>query len=236
MLINELVHDDIRKADVLNNYQIDICCRANRPLDLACQEKGIDTKLVIEEINQIRDDFKYSLKNTFNWSLDLIIEYILVYHHFYLWQELPKIEKLLEKLVKIHSEKHPQLIDLVKYFTSLRSETELHMANEEQTLFPYINELLLIQEGNKKRTHTNSGSINTTLTIMKMEHETTANILKNIRLLCHDYNLKTYICNSHQLVLEKLKVLEMDLYQHIYLENEVLFPKALKLEKEILPR
>ena len=82
--IEKLVKDDIGKADVLNDFKIDICCRANRSLESVCQEKNIDSRLVIEEMNQIKDYAKISIKQDMNWPLDLLIEYILIYHHFYL--------------------------------------------------------------------------------------------------------------------------------------------------------
>lgn len=234
--IDKLVHDDVRNAEVLNVFQIDFCCRANRSLESACREKGVDTRLVIEEINQIQDSSEYTLQGSIKWPLDLLIEYILVYHHFYLWQELPKIEKLLDTLVKIHAAQYPLLVDLAKYFASLKFESELHMGNEEQTLFPYICELLMAQASSGQLPLNSSNGLDTTISVMRMEHEATVNILQNIRHLCHDYDLTKAICNSHRLALKKLKDLEKDLYQHIHLENHVLFPKALKLEKGIISK
>jgi len=110
------------------------------------------------------------------------------------------------------------------------------MGNEEQTLFPYISDLLMVQAGDNNLPPADRGRMDSTVTIMRMEHQTTEKILKKIRLICHNYDMTNYICSAQRLVQEKLKNLEKDLYQHMHLENQVLFPKALELEKEIYSR
>jgi len=101
--IDKLVQKDIRHAGILNNYRIDFCCRANRSLQSACQEKGVDTKVLIEEISHLTDYSKESPTDTNNWPLDILIEYILMYHHYYLWQELPKIKKFGKGSLPAHA-------------------------------------------------------------------------------------------------------------------------------------
>jgi regulator of cell morphogenesis and NO signaling len=153
---------------------------------------------------------------TRDWStapLEELCDHIVSEHHERLRRELPRLDGLLEKVVRAHGEERPSVVALWDTFTALRSDLEEHLAAEEETLFP------LVRSGGPYDP--------AQLRELEHDHEWAGTALARMRLLADGYDLDRALCNTHRATLDGLHELELDLHQHIHEENNVLFPRAL---------
>ncbi len=200
---------------VFARHKIDFCCGGGKPLGDVCQSKGIDgTALVAEIENEIATGPDMDSQ----WDtapLDDLIDYIVSTYHRSLDEELPRLEAMLTKVNRVHGEKDPQrLAELLDVFHGLQAELMEHMMKEEKILFP------MIQAGE-------GSSATGPVSVMEHEHESAGNALRRIRALTDDYTPRPDACNTWRALWAGLEQLEVDLHQHIHLENNILFPRAL---------
>lgn len=231
--IGEMVTKDFRKAQVFKKFGIDFCCGGKKTLKEVCDRKGIDTELVEKEL----DSFKDSEDSYFNfdqWELDFLIDYIVNTHHKYVKESLPFMTELSEKVARVHGGSHPELLEVATIFNSLNRGLELHLRKEENILFPYIKELVLAKKEGKSLETAPFGKINSPTQIMETEHEQAGENMEAIRKLTNNFELPYGACNSYSILFKKLAEFENDLFNHVHLENNILFPKAIALEKEIV--
>ena len=229
--VGEIAAKDIRKAEVFRKYGIDFCCGGKKSLKQACEEKGLDIAAVESELGCVNATAGVS-ENFDRWNPDFLADYIYNKHHQYYYDEAPVIAELLTKVVGHHGEKHPELEELYRLYVELAQELNAHFAKEEKVLFPFIKALVRAkQTGNIKEL--SPFSIVGPVQMMEADHDAAGAILGEISEVTNGYAAPEGACNSYQFLFRKLKDLETDLHQHIHLENNILFPKALALEKEL---
>lgn len=231
--IGEIAAADFRKVHILNKYGIDFCCGGKKTLQQACQEKGLEVNKMISEMELQQPLNSGSINHFIEWDLGFLLQYILVNHHCYLKRELPEINRLLTRVVVVHGANHSELSSMARYFAALKAELEMHMHKEEEILFPFITELLAAREEGKPMEAFHCGHIAQPIAVMEMEHESAGANLKKIRESSADFAVPEDACNTYRLTLVKLEELETDLHQHIHLENNILFPKAIELEQSV---
>jgi regulator of cell morphogenesis and NO signaling len=231
--IGELVAKDYRKAEVFRKYGIDFCCGGKKSIRSACAEKGIDAALVEQELLTLADRPLPRTQNFDKWDLAFLADYIENTHHTYVREALPALIEYTTKIARVHGERHPELISVAEHFIAIADELNAHMPKEERVLFPYIRQLLEAKKGGKTVTRPPFGTIQNPISMMEMEHENAGSSLEAIRELTNDYTLPADACATYQLAFAALQEFEQDLHQHIHLENNILFPKALELEKEV---
>ena len=137
---------------------------------------------------------------------------------------------LAVKVAQHHSENHPELNKLVQGTKHFLEDLLNHLSKEEQILFPAIKEAVAAKRGNANGDG-NQLSIKQPILMMQREHAISGEDLTYFRKLTNNYTLPEDACNSYNYLFEKMKEFENDLHQHIHLENNILFPKALKLEE-----
>ena len=200
---------------VFARHQIDYCCGGGKSLHDVCAMKGLDTDTIVSEIQKELDQ---SDSEVFHWDkvkLDDIIDHILADYHRPLKEELPRLVAMAQKVLNVHKDKDPEMLtELTEVILGLQAELEQHMAKEEQILFP------MIKQGKGARA---DGPI----AVMLQEHESAGAALKRLRELTHDYDVPVNACNTWRALWHGLAALEESLHQHIHLENNILFPKAL---------
>jgi regulator of cell morphogenesis and NO signaling len=233
--LGEIAAKDLRKAEVFKKYGLDFCCGGKKTVKEACAEKGLDLTRVEQELQQSGKIVSSSRPVPYNeWSLDFLADYIVNTHHSYVKKVLPDIKAYAAKVSKVHGERHPELIPIYQLVEEIYREMTSHMAKEENILFPYIKDLVIEKNNATSLSSSKFGSIKNPVTMMEMEHETAGNIMKEIRHLSHDYKLPEDACASYSLLYRMLNEFEEDLYLHVHLENNILFPKAVELEKQVL--
>jgi regulator of cell morphogenesis and NO signaling len=230
--VGQIAAKDIRKAEVFKKYGIDFCCGGKKSLKQACDEKGLNLAAVESALENVNETSKVS-ENYDRWNPDFLADYIFNKHHQYYYDEAPIIGELLIKVVDHHGEKYPELQEVNRLFMILAKELNEHFAKEEKVLFPFIKALVRARQSGNVQELANQFSIAGPVQMMEADHDAAGEILVELSEITNNYSAPEGACNSFQFLYRKLKELEDDLHQHIHLENNILFPKALALEKEL---
>lgn len=234
--IGQLVAKDLRKAQIFKKYGIDFCCGGNKTVKEVCAEKGLDVTKIEQELQQANQAPASRPLPYNDWSLDFLADYIVNTHHSYVLKTLPDIRTYAEKVMKVHGQHHPELVPVRKLFEDIHTELMNHMAKEENVLFPYIKKLTATQNNNQHLSQSGFGTIHNPINMMEMEHELVGKKLDEIRTLSNNYLLPEDACASYSLLYKMLDEFEEDLHLHIHLENNILFPKAIELEKALITK
>jgi regulator of cell morphogenesis and NO signaling len=225
----QIVSNNHRAASVFEKYHLDFCCKGKRTLLQACMEKDLKIEEVVAELKSTEQ--KNSDQVTINYdtlSPAQLSEYIVMTHHSYVKKEMPQILSYLQKVVSKHGERHPEMLKVLELFTAVHEEMELHMQKEEQILFPRIVEMeKWVAEGTEIRI--NHTYLQAPINMMEQEHDHAGAVLAEINKLTSNYNPPADACTTFKLSFAALQAFEMDLHQHVHLENNILFPKALQL-------
>lgn len=234
--VSEIVREDYRTAEVFKKYGIDFCCGAKWELGKVCEMNKLDFNSIKEELEQTTKTIQFSNKLHFDkWGIDFLTEYITNIHHEYLRNVLPRIKEQLQHFVTGHVNKYPHLEDVEKQFNSLHNYMLPHLLEEEDILFPYIRQISHAYESKESYASLLVRTLRKPVeNVMKREYETVFKILKRLRELTSNYIPPKNACVNHQVTFSMLKELDNDLSQHIYLENDILFPRAVAMEKELL--
>ena len=210
--VAELVLERPARARVFEELGLDYCCGGKTPLADACDARGLpveQTVAALEAVPEVPTDER-------DWTtapLAELCDHIVSAHHDRLRKELPRLDELLEKVVRAHGEERASLLELRDTFTTLRRELEAHLATEEEQLFP------LVRAGGPYDADQ--------LGALEHDHEWAGSALARMRGLADGYDMERALCNTHRATLDALRDLEHDLHQHIHEENNVLFPRAL---------
>ncbi len=228
--VGEIAAKDVRKADVFKKLGIDFCCGGKLTLKEAIAEAGLDEEEVKAALARSEAAGGGQATHDFDsWDLGFLADYIYNVHHKYTRENGPIIEQLADKVASRHGNTHPELFELAKGVKVLMENLYSHLQKEERVLFPAIKTL----ESSGERAQMTVG-IEGPVHMMEAEHDDTGDELRELRRLTKGYELPADACNSYTYLFDKIKEFEDDLFQHIHLENNILFPKALKLEKERL--
>ena len=231
--LGEIAVKDLRKSRIFEKYGLDFCCGGKKTLKQACAEKGIDVTKIEQEL-QHTDELAASRSLPYDdWNLDFLADYIVNTHHSYIRKSLPDISTYAEKVMKVHGNHHPELLTIFRLVEEVIVELTTHMIKEEKVLFPYIKELVAAKSTTGSLHIPHFGTVQNPINMMEMEHEIVGNNLAEIRKLSNNYSLPEDACASYSFLYRALNEFEEDLHLHIHLENNILFPKALKIEKHL---
>lgn len=234
LTIGEMVVADYRKAEVFRKYGIDYCCGGKKSLEETCQKKGLDPQVVQKELNEVAKKPIDGHQDFNTWEIDALASYILEKHHSYVAQTLPMLYELTAKVARVHGERHPELVEIAAHFDAVAQELQMHMHKEERVLFPYIIQMAAAQRDNTPLAPPFFGSVANPIQMMEAEHESAGGEMEEIRRLSADFTPPTDACTSYRVLFAKLNEFEQDLHQHVHLENNILFPKSIALEKDMV--
>jgi regulator of cell morphogenesis and NO signaling len=235
-LVADIVAKDYRTADVFRKHGIGYCCGGKWPMDMASEMRDIDAATIQAELEAATRTLHVSTQLDFaNWKIDFLIDYIINVHHSYLKKSLPQMQQLLSEFAKEHVKKFPYLVELEKKFDLLIKQLLPSIQREEEVIFPYIRQIAHAHQHKEPYAalfvRTMRKPVEET---MFKGHEIVSEIILSIRTLTNTYTTPENVCISHKVVIAKLKELDNDLMQHLYLEQSVLFPRAMAIEKEVL--
>jgi regulator of cell morphogenesis and NO signaling len=230
--VGQIVKDDYRTAQVFQQFKLDFCCGGNRTIEEACAKKDIDTHEVYKALDQL-DHVGPKEDNYDQWSLDFLVDYIVNNHHKFTRNKLPEIGKYAKKVAKVHGDRHEELHKIYYEFTMLHTEIFNHLDKEERILFPYIKELVEAEKNGTKPEKPEFGEAANPIAMMEDEHDEAGTSMAKIRQLSNDFTPPEDACTTYRLLYENLEGFEKDLHKHVHLENNILFPKALELEKKL---
>lgn len=217
---------------VLEGYGLDYCCGGKQRFEEACAAKGLTPESVLQEI-ALAQGPDTTERDWQTAPLGEMVRHITRTHHEYLKLELPALGKRLDKVLTVHGSKDPTALSrLAEVFGSLRAELEMHLRKEEMMLFPVIEQYGRAEALGAPLPPAPFGSIANPIRVMESEHEDAGGALAEIRELTHDFVYPSYACTTVRALYDGLKALEADLHVHIHLENNILFPRAIALERK----
>lgn len=231
-LIGEMVSEDFRTAAIFKKHGIDFCCRGGRTIEEACENKSTDKEQVYKDLKNLPSGTEASIDYK-SWPLDLLTEYVEKIHHVYVEEKTPVLVAFLDKLCKVHGERHPELYEINNLFNQTAQELSAHLKKEEHILFPFIKEMANSKRNGTKIDYPPFGSVENPVHMMEHEHTAEGDRFAKIAELTNNYTPPADACNTYKVTYAMLQDFENDLHTHIHIENNILFPKSIQLEKEL---
>ncbi|MBN1852568.1 MAG: iron-sulfur cluster repair protein YtfE [Pirellulales bacterium] len=213
LTLGELVTAKPTAAGVFHRHGLDFCCGGKQPFAEACAAEGLDPELVLAEIAESSADGVEDVR----WDtrpLDQLIHHIVRRYHASLKTQIPRLIDLAERVEQVHADKPDCPEGLADLLVQVREAVESHLAKEEQILFP----LILAGRGQTALMP---------VQVLMQEHEDHGWNLARIRDITNNFALPEYACASWRELYRSLEQLERELMDHIHLENNILFPRAL---------
>lgn len=229
--LGQIAAKDLRKAEIFKKYGLDFCCGGKKTVKQACAEKGLDVTKIEQELQQADKNPSTRPLPYGDWGLDFLADYIVNTHHSYVKKSLPDIRTYAAKVAQVHGDRHPELSTVLQLVEEINRELTSHMLKEEKVLFPFIKDLVAAGNSEKRVQVSQFGTVQNPINMMEMEHEMVGKNMEEIRTLTNNYTLPEDACASYSLLFRMLDEFENDLHIHIHLENNILFPKALDIEK-----
>lgn len=232
--IGDMVTKDFRKAQVFKKLGIDFCCGGKKTLKEVCDKKGLNVDEVEQELLLTNLQESNSALNFDQWDIDFLVDYIVNTHHRYVKDNLSFINELAQKVGNVHGDRYPEAIEVAQVFAKTAQDFSLHLMKEETILFPYIKNMVMAKNEGKNISPASFGTVDHPTQMMESEHEQAGEDMASIRALTNNYQLPKDACTSYTILYKKLEEFENDLFNHVHLENNILFPKAITLEKQIM--
>lgn len=226
------VTQNIKTAHVFKKHGIDFCCGGGISLDKACIKAGVDLSILEKDLLATEENIPRNL-NFNSWDLDFLSDHIINFHHAYVEESIPLLFQYAAKVAQVHGKHNKELIEIQSLFSQVATELSAHLKKEELVLFPFIKKLVKAERENSPAPAAPFGSVDNPIKMMEAEHEEAGEIMKKISQLSNNYTPPEHACNTYRAFYAKLDEFEQDLHQHIHLENNILFPKALRLEQEL---
>ncbi len=234
LTIKDIVTQDFHAAAVFEKYSLDFCCRGGKSIDEACREKGITAEPVFAELENLKSKAQESSTHFGEWDADFLIDYIVKNHHGYVAKMIPILYAHTQKVASVHGVNHPEVIEIASRFKAVAAEFQQHMHKEEHILFPFIKALAHAKANAERVSAPPFGSVQNPIQMMLAEHQSSGDEMYAIRKLSSGYTAPDDACTTYRVTFQELRDFELDLHQHVHLENNILFPKAIALEREIV--
>ena len=231
-----IVEHDYRTADVFLKYGVEFCCAGKWPLADVCASKNLDVTMLLHDLENATRTIQLSNNTRFGeWSPGFLADYIVNVHHQYLKATLPSIVACLNLFLEGHRKKYPQLQELQPMLKKMHDAFMVHMQQEEEIFFPYIKQVFYAHKNRESYARLLIRTLRKPLEeVMQKEHESTGANLHRLRTITSNYTPPENACLAHKVTFSKLHELDNDLVQHIHLESNILFPKAIAMEQELL--
>jgi regulator of cell morphogenesis and NO signaling len=228
--VAEIAANSLEAVRIFERLGIDYCCGGKRPLSEVCRQKGYDFDTVQHELDEA---IAGVAAPDVNWStapLRELVDHIVGRHHEYLRRELPALTTRITKVYRVYNQRYgPTLTGLPEVFAGVRAELEAHIQKEEMILFPVIVATEAAINNGTPLPRTPFGTVENPIRVMEAEHESAGDALAQIREITQDFSIPDCACVTYKAMIRGLQDLEQDLHMHIHLENNILFPRAVKL-------
>ena len=230
--VADYVTENIKNAHLFKKRGIDFCCGGGISLAEAAAKANVSLEILERELQEtdsaISPGYDYR-----NWKLDFLTDHIINVHHQYVQENIPLLIQYAAKVAKVHGYQRKELFDIQQLFTEVAQELSAHLKKEELILFPFIKKMLRAKEEGTPAPQPHFGKIDDPIEMMEAEHDEAGAIFKQISELSDNYTCPDWACNTYRAFYAKLEEFENDLHHHVHLENNILFPKAIELERSL---
>ncbi len=235
--IREIVTQYPSSARVLHRFDIDLCLQADLSLERACQELQLSVDQVLEKLTDSEAQERGGIaSDPATLSLARLVQHIVRVHHLCVRQELPRLAEMGMKLAATRSDRSPELTKVAELIEQLRGEMYTHIQKEEQVLFPFISQIDQESIVAYPPSHACFRSVTHPILMMEQEHESADHIMAELIRLTNHFEPPSWACALHIALFSGLLEFEADLKQHVHIENDLLFPRAIQLEAELKAR
>lgn len=228
--VREIALEQPSSIRVFEQFGIDYCCGGRKPLAEACTAGKLEVDTVIAALEAAAKTAAPIAQDWSQASLQSLSEHIVATHHVYVVRELPRLAELAAKVVARHGETKPELPAIQAIWARLDEELSQHLAKEERILFPYIVGLERSIADGSAKPHGCFGTVANPIAMMTQEHDAAGALFVEMRRLSHNFAVPADGCPTYHAFYDGLREFEQDLHQHIHLENNILFPRAINLE------
>ncbi len=228
--VRDIALENPASVRVFEKYGIDYCCGGRMPLAQACANRNLNLDEVLASLDGAAG---LLVPEGPDWSLESLASlatHITETHHAYIRRELPRLYELAAKVVRRHGDTRQELPAIQVKLSELGEELISHLGKEEVVLFPYISKLEQYMTGNGPQPRNCFGSVSHPIAMMTQEHDLAGDLMGQIRKLSGNYEPPEGACPTYRAFYAGLLEFEQDLHQHIHLENNILFPRAIALE------
>ncbi|REC60750.1 iron-sulfur cluster repair di-iron protein [Chryseobacterium pennae] len=229
--IGNIVAEDFRTAAIFKRYGIDFCCKGGRTIEEACKNKKLNPEKIYEELDALPKNNDTAIDFS-SWPLDLLTDYIEKSHHRYVEEKTPVLQTFLDKLCKVHGDRHPELFEVNTLFRESAHDLAAHMKKEELILFPFVRNMVKAKISGGDLTRPGFGTVENPVNMMQHEHSVEGDRFRKIAEITNEFLPPADACHTYKVAFAMLQEFENDLHKHIHLENNILFPKAIQLEKQ----
>jgi len=226
--VRELALEIPAATRIFERLHIDYCCGGNRSLTDACRAAGVPLDSVLSALES--PNAAAAARDWATAPLADLIGHIQSTHHAYTRDAISRIPLLLDKVCSKHGENHPEVQQIRAHFADLGQELATHMMKEEMVLFPYMVRLEEAVLSGDPVIPPPFGTVANPVRMMVHEHDSAGDLLREIRAASNGFTAPADACMTFQTVYAALAEFEADLHQHIHLENNILFPRAIALE------
>jgi regulator of cell morphogenesis and NO signaling len=229
--LREIVTSHPSAAKIFRRFDIDLWSQGDKSLGEACAEQQLSVDQVLEKLADAEaDEIGASPFDPTKLPLGRLIQHIVRIHHQCVRQELPRLAEMACELAIKRSDHHPELQRIAELLEKLRDDTFAHIQKEEQVLFPFISQMDQESIIAYPAAHTCFRSVAQPVLKMVEQHEAADHLVVELRRLTDGYEPPAWACATHTALLAGLRAFETDLRQHVHLENDVLFPRAIEME------
>lgn len=185
----------------------------------ACAARGLRPETVARELEGLRPvpHRDWSAATTAE-----LVQHIVLNHHAFTREELARLQPLLERAVAEPGPAQAILVRVQAHFTALARDLAAHFQMEERNLFPAI-----CAAENGGITPISLSTPSEQARTISAEHQAVEELFHNIRILTGDYAVPEGASAGVRCFYLGLRNLEDDLHLHLFLENHILFPRAL---------
>jgi regulator of cell morphogenesis and NO signaling len=219
---------------VLEDAGLDYCCGGNKSLHEACLHSDVAAE---EILTRLRENTKHVSPDQENWTsatLSNLTRHIREKHHRYVREAIPRVQTQLEKVMAKHGKNHPEIAAIQRLFSEVGREMIMHMQKEEQILFPYIDAMENSVNAHRPVEPPFFQTVVNPIQAMMQEHDSAGELLRQIRTASCEYAAPADACTTYKALYEGLREFEADLHQHVHLENNILFPRAVEMEAAVV--
>lgn len=231
--VGSIVAEDYRAASVFTRYGIDFCCKGGRTMQEVCEQKNLDQSQIAEAITAVLARDARAGDDAATWPLRTLADHVETQHHRYVEERSPVIQQYLAKLCKVHGGRHPELFQIAEEFNACVGAMAQHMKKEELVLFPYVRKLEESSTAGGTLPHASFGSVTHPVQMMMDDHLEEGERFARMSALSNGFTTPADGCATYSAAFLMLKEFEEDLHRHIHLENNIMFPRAIALEKSL---
>jgi regulator of cell morphogenesis and NO signaling len=183
---------------VFQHHGVDFCCGGKRPLSEVCGEKGLAFESLAQELSTAIVGQPASRRSWQDAPLGELVSFIVDRYHQWLKDELPRLTQMMNKVLAVHGQRHPELQAIGRTFEAILGEIGPHMAKEERVLFPYLTQMAGLAERGEDFAGSPFGSVRNPIGSMEFDHEALGDLLRELRKQTADFTPPEDACNTYR--------------------------------------